>query len=104
MSFTIARVRVSQEDINDTVWDESLTLDYLIPTFQGRGTCTVALIDLLVGAHNEFIEKCQSHLKIKDRVELVIIIIIRVLLLFDFVIQAVQNRRFQLVMFNSVIY
>ena len=23
----------------------------------------MALIDLLVGAHNEFIEKCQSHLK-----------------------------------------
>ena len=75
MSFNIARVRVSQEDINDTLWDESLTLDYLIPTFQGHGTCTVALIDLLVGNHNEFIEKCQSHLKIKDRVELVIIII-----------------------------
>ena len=72
ISFTIARVRVSQEDINHTLWDESLTLDYLIPTFQGRGTCTVALIDLLVGAHNEFIEKCQSHLKVKDRVELVI--------------------------------
>ena len=95
---------MSQEDINDTFWDESLTLDYLIPTFQGHGTCTVALIDLLVGAHNEFIEKCLSHLKIKDRVELVKIIAIRVLLLFDFVIQAVQSRKFQLVMFNSVIY
>ncbi len=66
---------MSQEYL-DVPWEaESLTLDYLIPTPEGRGMCTVALLYLLVGAHNEFIEKCQSHLKVKDRVELVIIII-----------------------------
>ncbi len=51
----------------DVVWDETLPLVYLIPTLTGPGTCTVALIDLLVGAHNDFIEKCHSQLQTKQK-------------------------------------
>ena len=42
---------------------EELKLEWLIPTLTGPGMVTVAMLDLLVGAHNDFIEKSQSMLK-----------------------------------------
>ena len=65
----LARVRVPPEYLQKVTWDDSLPLSYLIPTLTGSGVCTVALVDLLVGAHNEFIEKCHSELKKKQNTE-----------------------------------
>ena len=42
---------------------EELKLEWLIPTLIGPGMVTVAMLDLLVGAHNDFIEKSQNMLK-----------------------------------------
>ena len=58
---SLARVRVDPEYLNEVVWDDSLPLSYLVPTLTGPGVCTVALVDVLVLAHNEFIEKCQRY-------------------------------------------
>jgi hypothetical protein len=57
------RVPVDPEYIRELTWDESTPLSFIIPTLTGDGACTIALIDLLVNVHNDFIEKCQSHLK-----------------------------------------
>ena len=48
-------------------WDEKSLLSYLIPTLTGPGVCTVALLHLLVTAHNGFVEKCQNELKKKQK-------------------------------------
>ena len=66
---TLARVHVPPEYLQKTTWDDSLPLSYLIPTLTGPGVCTVALVDLLVGAHNDFMEKCHSELKKKQKTE-----------------------------------
>ena len=42
---------------------EDLKLEWLIPTLTGPGVVTVAMLDLLVGAHNDFIEKSRAELK-----------------------------------------
>ena len=65
----IARVPVDPEYLDKATWDESLPLTYLIPTLTGPGACTVVLVDLLVGVHNDFIEKCRSQLKKKQKKE-----------------------------------
>ena len=66
---SVARVRIPPDYVQKIIWDDSLPLSYLIPTLTGPGICTVALVDLLVGAHNEFIEKCRSELKKKQNTE-----------------------------------
>ena len=65
----LARVPVDSEYLTRVTWNESLPLSYLIPTLTGPGVCTVALVDLLVGVHNDFIEKCRSELKKKQKKE-----------------------------------
>ena len=57
----VARVRVDSNYIDKVVWDDSLPLSYLVPTLTGPGVCTVALVDVLVLAHNEFVEKCHGN-------------------------------------------
>ena len=42
---------------------EDLKLEWLVPTLTGPGVVTAAMLDLLVGAHNDFIEKCRAELK-----------------------------------------
>ena len=42
---------------------DELKLEWLIPTLTGPGVVTVAMLDLLVGAHNDFIERSQATLK-----------------------------------------
>ena len=59
--FCIARVRIPPEYLDKVVWDDSLPLSYLVPTLTGPGVCTVALVDVLVLAHNEFVEKCHKN-------------------------------------------
>ena len=66
---SVARVRIPPDYVQKIIWDDSLPLSYLIPTLTGPGVCTVALVDLLVGAHNEFIETCHSELKKKQNTE-----------------------------------
>ena len=39
------------------------TLDYIVPVTVGPGTCTFALVDFLVLAHNDFIERCRGILQ-----------------------------------------
>lgn len=52
-------------------WDESTPLSCLVPTLTSEGACTVALMHLLVGVHNEFLEKCQIELKKRQKDEYV---------------------------------
>ena len=70
MSFAVpAQVRVDAELLDVTFSDESISLDYLIPTLTGPGVCTVALVCTLVRAHNAFIEKYRrvvSKRQLKD--------------------------------------
>lgn len=61
----VARVHVDPNIIQSLSWDEKTPLSYLIPTLTGDGACTVALVGLLVGIHNDFLEKCHSQLKTK---------------------------------------
>ena len=57
MEFSVpAQVHVDAEFLEVTFNDDSVSLDYLIPTLTGPGVCTVALVYTLVGAHNAFIE------------------------------------------------
>ena len=65
----IARVQIDPEFIRTITWDESTPLSYLIPTLTDHGACTVALLDLLVGVHNDFVEKCRIQLKKKQKKE-----------------------------------
>ncbi|XP_019853235.1 PREDICTED: E3 ubiquitin-protein ligase RNF213-like [Amphimedon queenslandica] len=60
-----ARVHVDPNIIQSLSWDEKTPLSYLIPTLTGDGACTVALVGLLVGIHNDFLEKCHSQLETK---------------------------------------
>ena len=57
----VARVHVDCKYLDKVVWDDSLPLSYLVPTLTGPGVCTVALVDVLVLTHNEFVEKCQRY-------------------------------------------
>ena len=59
---SLARVHVPQDCLGVTL-SEELKLEWLIPTLTGPGMVTVAMLDLLVGAHNDFIEKSQNMLK-----------------------------------------
>lgn len=54
-----ARLRVDEKYLIPTITLDT-TLEYLIPTTTEAGACTTALVDFLVLAHNEFIEKCWS--------------------------------------------
>ena len=51
------------QDCFDMIMSEELKLEWLIPTFTGRGVVTVAMLDMLVGAHNDFIERSQAIMK-----------------------------------------
>ena len=62
----LARIVVDPNIIQIVTWDESTPLTCLIPTLTGEGACTTALVDLLVGVHNEFIEKCHKELTKKE--------------------------------------
>ena len=53
----------SAQEYLAVVMSEELKLEWLIPTLQGPGVVTVAMLDLLVGSHNDFIEKSQGILK-----------------------------------------
>ena len=48
---------------DSVVWDENTPLSCLVPTLTGDGAYTTALVDLHVGVHNEFMEKCQNGMK-----------------------------------------
>ena len=58
----LARVHVKKEYLGLTI-SEDVELVWLIPTLTGPGSVTVAMLDLLVGVHNEFMEKCRAELK-----------------------------------------
>ena len=63
ISFSVpAQIRVDDELLELTFSDDSISLDYLIPTLTGPGVCTVALVYTLVCAHNEFIEKYRREI------------------------------------------
>ena len=57
-----AQVHVDAELLEVTFSDDSVSLDYLIPTLTGPGVCTVALVCTLVRAHNAFIEKYRKDI------------------------------------------
>uniref|UniRef100_A0A1X7TWB5 RZ-type domain-containing protein n=1 Tax=Amphimedon queenslandica TaxID=400682 RepID=A0A1X7TWB5_AMPQE len=57
------RVPVDSDFLKTVTWDDDTPLSYLIPTLKGDGVCTVALVDLLVGLHNDFINMCYEHIK-----------------------------------------
>ena len=57
-----AQVRVDAELLDVTFSDDTISLDYLIPTLNGPGVCTVALVYALVRAHNAFIEKYRREM------------------------------------------
>lgn len=76
-SVNLARIPVNDTLIQEVTWDESTPLSCLVPTLTGDGACTAALIDLLVGVHNEFLEKCQMELKKKQKNEYVDILFLQ---------------------------
>ena len=41
-------------------------LDFLLPTSEGTGACTSALVDFLVLQHNNFIERCRAVMKERE--------------------------------------
>ena len=51
------------------VISEELKVEWFIPTLTGPGVVTVAMLDLLVGAHNEFIKKSRKELKKGQKTE-----------------------------------
>ena len=51
------------QDCFDMTMSEELKLEWLIPTFTGTGVVTVAMLDMLVEAHNDFIEMSQAIVK-----------------------------------------
>ena len=63
-----ARVRVPEEYLGMVI-SEELKVEWFIPTLTGPGVVTVAMLDLLVGAHNDFIEKSRAVLKKRQRTE-----------------------------------
>ena len=50
------------EDCLGVTMSDELKLEWLIPTLTGPGVVTVAMLDLLVGAHNDFIERSRASL------------------------------------------
>ena len=65
----IGRVRVDEKYLSEVI-SEDLPLEWVIPTLTGPGVVTVAMLDLLVvSAHNDFMEKCQSELKKRQKAE-----------------------------------
>lgn len=58
-SITSGRLRVKEEYLLPSITLET-TLEYLIPTTTEAGACTTSLVDFLVLAHNDFIEKCRD--------------------------------------------
>ena len=63
-----ARVRVPEEYLGMVV-SEELKVEWFIPTLTGPGVVTVAMLDLLVGAHNDFIKKSRAVLKKGQKAE-----------------------------------
>ena len=57
-----AQIRVDAELLEVTFSDDTVSLDYLIPTLTGPGVCTVALVYALVSAHNAFVEKYRREI------------------------------------------
>ena len=64
----LARVRVPEEYLGMVI-SEELKVEWFIPTLTGPGVVTVAMLDLLVGAHNDFIEKSRAVLKKGQKTE-----------------------------------
>ena len=56
----IGQVPVDPDYLKVSFTDESLPVAYLIPTPSGPGICSVALVHLLVSAHNGFIDMCRG--------------------------------------------
>lgn len=60
----------SRLEIKDEYMIQSFTpdvpLEYIIPTNDGAGVCTAALLDLLVRMHNDFIKECRILLQEQD--------------------------------------
>ena len=64
----IVRVRVPEKYLGIVI-SEDLEMEWFIPTLTGPGVVTVAMLDLLVGAHNDFIEKSRAVLKKRQKTE-----------------------------------
>ena len=64
----LARVRVPENYLSMVI-SEELKVEWFIPTLTGPGVVTVAMLDLLVGAHNEFIKKSRKELKKGQKTE-----------------------------------
>ena len=47
-------------------FSDDTTLDFLLPTSEGTGACTSALVDFLVLQHNNFIERCRAVMKERE--------------------------------------
>ena len=63
---SIARFRVHERYLKGNMGDET-PLELLIPTTEGGGICTTALVWFLVFKHNEFIERCRIIIKERDK-------------------------------------
>ena len=61
-------MRVPEEYLGMVI-SEELKVEWFIPTLTGPGVVTVAMLDLLVGAHNDFIEKSRAVLKKRQKTE-----------------------------------
>ena len=66
--FLLARVHVPENYLGMVI-SEELKVEWFIPTLTGPGVVTVAMLDLLVGAHNDFIEKSRAVLKKGQKTE-----------------------------------
>ena len=64
VSIVFARVRVPENYLGMVI-SEELKMEWFIPTLTGPGVVTVAMLDLLVGVHNYFIEKSRVHAVLK---------------------------------------
>ena len=64
VSIVFARVRVPENYLGMVI-SEELKMEWFIPTLTGPGVVTVAMLDLLVGVHNYFIEKSLCMLSLK---------------------------------------
>ena len=60
-----ARLRVEEAYLGHDFSDDT-TLDFLLPTSEGAGACTSALVDFLVLQHNNFIERCRAVMKERE--------------------------------------
>ena len=66
--YKLARLPVEKEYL-EVSFSEDLTLEFLIPTFTGPGVVTVAMLDLLVRAHNNFLENARAELRKRQNIE-----------------------------------